>query len=293
VWRMDSALVSTLQRVRFVAGLSFREAWRRKVVIAALVMTVGFLALYGLGIHFAAEEIASDASGGEVIMRAAVGAQLLYVGLFASSIILGLLAVLSAAGAIAAEVDTGVLHGVLSRPIRRWELIVGKFLGAGAMIALYTLALAGAVVGLARWQLHAPVMHPIAGLGIIVLEPLILLALAILGSSRLSTMATGVLCVAAYGMGAIGGFIEQIGAFINNTTMMNLGIVSSLLVPVDAMHRKAIAVLLPATAMLADQMGPFGSLGKATPSVVMVAYASAYIAVAVWLATRLFARRDL
>jgi Cu-processing system permease protein len=283
------------RRIAAVSGLTFREAWRRRIVMAALVMAAGFLGLYGTGMHFAA---AGMASGGGVdaaneIMRRTAAAQMLSLGLFPTSFIIALTAVFASVSAISGDLDSGALYGVLARPVRRWEIVVGKAIGLSTMLALFSAAVIGTLVWLAKWQMGTPLRDVPGALGLFLLEPVILVAIAVLGSSRLPTLANGVLCTAAYGIGFIGGVIEQIGAVIQNGTMQNLGIISSLLMPVDAIHRKAVSLLLPGGALLDEAVSAMGGSAKATPSVWMVVYAVGYVLVALALAARVFARRDL
>ena len=143
---------------------------------------------------------------------------------------------------------------------------MGKFIGLATMLAAFALLLNGAVVGLARagrsarrcWR------HGRAGLAILVLESLPLLALAVLGSTRLPTLANGVMCTAAYGLGFIGGLIEEIGGLIGNRTMGNIGILSSLLMPLQALHRMALVAAATARPAL-QQNGPPGMGGGSLP----------------------------
>jgi Cu-processing system permease protein len=284
-----------VQRVLAVASLTFREALRRRVVLAAMVMSVGFLAMYGLGLHFAQSAMAAQSaqSGlGELVRREA-GAQLLYVGLFPASFLIALTAVFASAGTISSELDSGVIYGVLARPIRRGELVLGKAVGLGAMLAVFALLLNGAIVALARLLIDAPVLSTWpAGLALLVLEPMPLIALAVLGSTRLPTLANGVLCIAAYGIAFVGGLIEAVGGLFQNATMGNIGIISSLLMPLDALHRMALSLLLP-QGLLFQQGGLPGMGGSALPSPAMVVYSLIYVVVVAALAARVFRHRDL
>ena len=291
----------TLRRVGVVAGLTFREAWRRKVFVAALVMSVGFLVLYSLGLYYAGREMVSGfsatgpmgAAGGELARRA-IAAQMLNFGLSPTSLIVGLTAVFASVGTISGEIDTGVLHGVLARPVRRGELIAGKFLGLGAMLAVYDVLLVGAVTGLAHWLVGSPISQLVPALALFTLEPLVLAALAVLGSTRLPTLANGVLCTAAYGIASVGVLIEQLGGFLKIATMTNIGIVVSLLLPVDAIHRKAAYLLLPGGLMSFEgAASAVGAGAPPQPSWMMVAWTLVYVIGAVWLAAYSFKRRGL
>ena len=283
-----------VRRVLAVAGLTLREALRRRVILAAVLMSAAFLMVYGAAAYFASTEILGMGNSGmDELMRRGVSVQLLYMGLFPTSFLIALTALLAGAGAISGELDSGVIYGVLARPIRRAELVVGKFLGLATMLALYTAVFYGSVIGIARWQMHTPLTNWQGALAVLVLEPMPLLALAVLGSTRLPTLANGVLGLAFYGLAFIGGLIEQIGAFIENATMANIGIVSSLIMPVDALHRFALSQLVPPGLLVLQGAGPPGMGAGSTPSVWMVVYAVGYVVVLVWLAAVSFGHRDL
>jgi Cu-processing system permease protein len=299
--RASGDLVDSMRRVGVVAGLTFREAWRRKVFVAALVMSVLFLVLYTLGLYFAGRELVNfggvssqlgDAAN--QLMHRAIAAQMLNFGLSPTSLIVGLTAVFATVGTISSEIDTGVLHAVLARPVRRGELLLGKYLGFAAMLFVYDILLVSAVTALAHWLVGSPISQLVPALALFALEPLILAALAVLGSTRLPTLANGVLCTAAYGIASVGGLIEQLGGYIKNATMTNIGIVVSLLLPVDAIHRKASYLLLPGGLMSLEGAASAAGVGSPPqPSAAMVVWAILYVAGLVWLAAWSFKRREL
>ncbi len=75
---------------------------------------------------------------------------------------------------------------------------------------------------------------------------------------------------------------------------MNIGIVTSLLMPADAIHCKAVSIVLPGALLNEATSGlGVGLTSSAVPSTWMMLYAVAYPIVAVWLATRVFGKRDL
>ncbi|MGB9904016.1 MAG: hypothetical protein ACPLQO_05005, partial [Desulfotomaculales bacterium] len=77
-------------------------------------------------------------------------------------------------------------------------------------------------------------------LGLFVLEPLVLLAVARLGSVVFSTLGNGVLAFALYALAVVGGMTEQIGALVENPAAVNAGIVASLILPADAVYRRLV-----------------------------------------------------
>ena len=208
----NAPFAASMQRILAVAGLTFREAYRRKVFIAALVMSGGFLLIFGLGLHYAGSQILPQAGIADELARRVVATQMLNFGLVPASFIVGLTAVFASVGSISGEIESGVAHGVLARPVRRAELVTGKFLGLGVMLAAYDVLLVASLAGLAAWQVGTPLRNLPGALLLFALEPLLLVALAMLGSATLPTLANGVLCTAAYGVAWVGGGIEQIGA---------------------------------------------------------------------------------
>ncbi len=289
----STRLAPSVKRIFAVAGLTFREAYRRKVFIAAIVMSGGFLLLFGLGLHFAGSAILPEVGAAEELARRVVATQLLNFGLMPATFIVGLTAVFASVGSISGELETGVAYGVLARPVRRSEVVIGKFLGLAAMLAAYAVLLVASLAGLAAWQVGTPLRNLPGALLFFAMEPVLLVAIAVLGSTKLPTLANGVLCTAAYGVAWVGGGIEQIGGIIKNTTMQNIGIVTSLLLPVDAMHRKAMSMLVPQGLLGLDAAGAIGMGTPALPSIWMTTYAFVYVVAIVWLAGRVFSRRDL
>lgn len=282
------------RRILAIAGLTLREALRRRVILAAILMSAGFLVLYGAAAHFAAGQMLSTGNVGlDELQRRAVSVQLLYVGLFPAGFLIALTALFAGAGTVSSELDSGVIYAVLARPVRRAEVVLGKSLGLAAMLAVYATVFYGGVIAIARWQMAVPLTDWPLALVVFVLEPGPLLALAVLGSTRLPTLANGVLGLAFYGLAFIGGLIEQVGGLLSNATMVNLGIVSSLFMPLDAMHRLGLSLLVPPGLLIAQGGGPPGFGGSTTPSVWMVVYAVGYVATLLWAACAVFSRRDL
>jgi hypothetical protein len=93
-----------------------------------------------------------------------------------------------------------------------------------------------------------------------------------------------------YGLAFIGGWIEQIGALLGNQTAIQVGIISSLIIPTEALWRRAVySMQSPLSSAL--QMTPFTTIS--VPSVLMVLYAVLYLLVMMWIAVNTFKHRDI
>ncbi len=122
------------------------------------------------------------------------------------------------------------------------------------------------------------------------LQALVRLGITMASSTRFSALTSGSISLGLFGFAFVGGWIEQFGALRHVPTCVNLGILTSLVMPSDALWRRAAFKLLPPLASAAG-MTPFSS--TLIPSTAMVIYAACYALLALLLAQILFERRDL
>ncbi|AEG16243.1 hypothetical protein Desku_2722 [Desulfofundulus kuznetsovii DSM 6115] len=273
-----------------IIRLTTKEVLRKKIFLVVILLTVVFFLLYGLATHYAVEQFNRYSNS---LYKLFIYPQLLSLGLYFSSFIVALLAVFSGVGAISGEIDSGILHAIATRPIRRSEIVLGKFLGYGSIVCIYA---AFFFLGIVLLVKHMTGFNPgniLEAMGLYILGPMVLLALSLLGSTFLSTLANGVAMFTLYILAAVGGMVEQIGVGLKNSTLQNIGVVSSLIIPSDAMYKKMITVILtsPDNVVNVLSMTPFGS--ASSPSGAMVAYTVVYLAAVLAGAVAVFNRRDV
>lgn len=272
-----------------IALLTLREVVRRRVLLVTVVLAAAFLALYGTGVHYGYKDVVSHAGP----MKTLIAAQFLALGLYFGSFIIAFLAIMAAVGSISGEIENGVIHAVVPRPVKRPAIVLGKFLGYGAILAAFAALFYIAVLLIVRYNTGMDVPIKIGAIGLFCLQPLILLAVTLFGTTFLSTLANGIIAFMLYSVGVVGGMLEQIGGIVKSAVLVNIGIVSSLVMPADSIYRKIVFTLLSSTgaSLSANMMGPFGSYSE--PSVWMLVYAVAYVLVFLALALRIFSRRDI
>jgi len=271
------------------AQLTIREAQRRRILWVALLMGIGFLTVFGVGFHYVMLELEMFSDGGT--MNTAAGG-LLAIGLYATSLLVTVMTVLVSVTTISGEIDTHTIETLLTKPVRRWEVVLGKWLAFMLLLALYLLLLAGGLMLFVYLRSGITLQNVPAGLGLMLLQGLIVLSVTILGGTRLSTLANGVLAFMLFGIAFLGSWIEQIGALFQNETAVDIGIITSLLLPNEVLWRRAVTLFLPE---MADSpvmsAGPFVVISQPSPA--MVWYALFYTAVLLLLALFSFSRRDL
>lgn len=276
-----------------ITRFTFKEALRKKVLLGAVVLSLLFLALFTLGNHFAQAEFARGASRNAqaAVMRASLSAGMTIAGLYVVNFLAGLLAIFTAVGTISSEIDSGTLHAVLPKPVARWEVLLGKWLGFASMIVAYVVLMGGAIVLIASVVWGSAPPSPFAGLVFMSLCALLLLCLTVLGSTLLPTVTNGIVVFMLYGVGLMGGFIEQLGSAFRNETMVNIGIITSLLIPSDVLWKMASYSVQPEDVLVRTATLPI--FGGSEPTLSMLGYVLAYMGAIVGLAVVAFNRRDL
>jgi ABC-type transport system involved in multi-copper enzyme maturation permease subunit len=271
-----------------IAQLTIRESQRRRILWVALLMGLGFLAIFGLGFHYVWAEVTAQVDRSEV---ETVSGVLLTAGLYATNFLITIMAVLISVTTISGEIDSHTIETLLTKPIRRWEVVLGKWLGFAFMILLYIIMLAGGIMLFVYWRAGFLFQNIPAGIGLMILQSLIVLSVTIAGGTRLSTLANGALAFMLYGITFLGGWIEQVGALLRNETAVNIGIFTSLVMPSEILWKKALTLFQPRFATTSFLAGPFTVSSQ--PSDLMIIYAFFYAAGLLGLALWSFSVRDL
>jgi len=281
-----------------IARLTFKEAARRKILLAALVLGIVFLIVFDLGFHLILNEMERSQYGPNILQKNEISGFLYTAGLYVVNFLTVMMTVLTSVDTLSGEIQSGTIHTLLAKPVRRWEIVGGKWLGFAGMISLYLLMMAGGITLFiylrSDYVLSAFARNPFLAMGLIWLNALLMLSISLFGGTFLSTLANGVLVFGLFGVAFIGGWIEQIGGFFPEfnarLSATNIGILTSLLMPSEALwKRAAYEVQSPLTGALG--FSPFFS--STIPSPLMIVYASLYLVVILFFAVYLFKRRDL
>jgi Cu-processing system permease protein len=273
-----------------IARLTFREASRRWVLWAALLLGILFVSVYALGFN----EIQKDILTRNTInplMRSEIYNFYTMAGLYVVNFLAILMTVLTSVDTLSGEIASGTVHTLVSKPIRRWEIVLGKWLGFAVMLTLYLLLMAGGVLLVVYSISGYSPDNVLRGFSLMWLNVVMLLSVSLAGGAILSTLSNGVMVFGIFGVAFIGGWIEQIGSFLSNQTAVNIGILCSLLIPSEALWRRASFEMQSPAASAFGGMSPFSS--QSVPSPLMIFYAIFYTLAALAFAVSFFKKRDL
>ena len=277
-----------MRAIGTLTWLTLAEAWRRWMVLAALALGAAFVLLYGLGVHFVEDQLRATTPR---FLYANAHNFLLLAGLYVVHFLTIMLAIFASVDAVAGEITSHTIQTLVTKPVRRWQVLLGKWAGYAIMLTVYLFALGGSLMLVMQALTGYVAPHPLLGLSLIVLEALVLLSLALLGGTRLSTLSNGVVLFLLYGVSFIGSWVEQIGSILQVPQAETIGRWTGYVLPVEELWRRVAAELTPPDTGLSNFVSPFAAFAVPDPAIVW--YTLAYAAVALGLALVAFSRRDL
>jgi ABC-type transport system involved in multi-copper enzyme maturation permease subunit len=273
-----------------IARLALQEAVRRKVLTVVGILTLLSGALYLVGC-ISLKHNTTPFIGSEVI-EPIVPATLLGLASFATLFLGSVLSVFLTASAVRGDADRGLVQPLVVRPVGRNAYLGGRALAAAVVSGGYVLIVSLFATVLTRlmfdslppsaWQV---IPRLLAGV-------LVVTAVTLLVSCILSTVATGISVLMAYGAGLIAGLLGEVGKSLGAHTLARIAEVVSWALPFEAMYRDALAKLSP-SGPLGElvQLGPLG--GADSGGAGLWVFTAAYIVACGLLASWRFGQADL
>jgi ABC-type transport system involved in multi-copper enzyme maturation permease subunit len=277
--------------MRHLFVLTLREVVRKRFLFVSLLLSGLFLVLYAVGLHYAVIEFREGANPPQLTLRLFV-IQLASLAIYMSTFISAFFAVFSASHTTAGELEGGELLAVVSRPLTRDQIVLGKCAGVATASVAFSLALVGLILLITTAVSGETFRNVPLVFGLYCLQPLVLLSVTLFFGMFLKTIAAGVTGMLLYMLGVIGGSTEQITAAFNpGSQAADIAGLAHYLIPTDALYRLIYSALATDIAIPFAGAGPFGA--SRVPEWWMVGYAAGYALLFLAAAIALFRRKDL
>jgi len=272
--------------VLVIARLTVQEASRRRLLLALVILTLIVVGFSAWGFNKITTVTGRNGATLDHTQVQLISSQLLIVVTFMYSGVLALSAAVVAGPLISSEVESGLLLSVLARPVRRSEVVIGKWLGLAVLVAVYAGGSGFLEMAAVDWATGYVPPHPIELTLFVCAEGLALLSLGLVLSTRLSGITGGVIALVAWLMGWIGGVVGGIGTGLQNQAVENIGTISRLILPTDGLWRGAVYAMEPDAVIASLRLA--GTLGRANPFSAVDPPPPAFLAwVVVWFALML------
>ena len=218
-----------------IARLTVHELFRRRVVWVLAVLTVVSVALVGWGLDrlvALARERGSDA------LEIQIGvSQVLILIAFMFSFVLAMTAAFVGAPAIGGDLESGVAYAILARPLRRADLLVGRWLGSALVVVVYAAASGLLAIGVAVLVSGNGPPYPLLAVAFLAGQALVLLSLTLALGSVLPSIAAGAIAVVGFGIGWMAGVLAGVATALGVAGLGPVAEASRWLFPSDGLWR--------------------------------------------------------
>jgi ABC-type transport system involved in multi-copper enzyme maturation permease subunit len=282
-----------MSAVLTIASLTVREAVRRRLVAAFAVISVVLVGASGWAFYKLSHGGAFTSGETNLALPQAV---VLFMFMFSFVVALSASAIGSLA--VSGEIDSGVLQTVVARPVRRSEVLLGKWLGLAGLLGGYTAIVSGLQLAVVYWASGFVPPDPTAAAALVFAEGVVLLTLVLLLSTRLSALAAGVIGIALFGLAWLAGVGGTLATAFNIHALHTASDISQYLLPTDGLWQGAIYYLEPSSFVTQQLAGsPVGQgdpfLALAAPPWQFLAWAGIWLLLVLALGLVSFERREL
>lgn len=280
-----------------IARLTIRELVRRQVIWVLTALSLLSVLLVGWGLERLVTLARED---GVAELQIQIGvSQVLILIAFMFSFILAMTAAFVGAPAVGGDLESGVALAVLARPIRRAEMLMGRWLGCACIVVAYTVGSGLLAIGAAALVSGYTPPEPLLALGFLSGQALVLLSLTLALGSVLPTIAAGAIAVVGFGLGWMAGVMAGIASALGIELLGQIAEVSRWLLPSDGLWRGVIygleppLVLLMAAGEVPELANANPFYAAAPPALAFVVWSVVWIGLVLGVAAWWFERRDL
>ena len=280
-----------------IARLTVRELVRRRVIWVLAALSIVSVTLVGWGLERLVT-LAREDGVDELQIRIGVSQVLILVA-FMFSFVLAMTAAFIGAPAVGGDLESGVALAVLARPIRRAEVLLGRWLGCSVVVVAYTVLSGLLAIAAALLVSGYGPPEPFLAVAFLSGQALVLLSLTLALGSVMPSIAAGAIAVVGFGLGWMAGVLAGISTALGIELLGRVAEMSRWLLPSDGLWRGVIYGLEPPLVLLmaageAPELAnanPF--YAAAPPPLAFVIWSVVWVGVVLGAAAWWFERRDL
>ncbi len=275
-----------MRAIWLIASLTLKETMRRRIWVASLLASlavVGFVFVAKLG---------ASVRANDPIVQSVVPRITLILGLDVVKFFGSVMAMTLASGAVALEIERGMLYAVLYKPVRRYQVVLGKWIGILSFALLNTLFWAVLLYVCVRLMMGRTYWETWRAPLVVLLYPVLFGTLTLLFSTFASTGLTIALSIIAAGVAWSEKPMREFGIVFDIETLMRVADNVRWIVPMNHLRRwvlEEMAVIVPERMLASQRFQAF----ETPPGGWEIGYVFGYIAVVLLLAIFVFQKRDV
>src|SRR2546426_5592262 len=252
-------------RLLLITRFTLLEAIRRRLFLAVIILSMLILAAFTILLTIVVNDALANPNSGTDghLMLLGGGVIITVLVMWMLYLLSSMLTIVFSANMISGEVEAGTFAVIVPKPLRRIEIVLGKWLGYALVVGIYTALMFLSFLAVIYWKTGYWPSGAFYALGMLELAMLALLGITTLGSSAVPTIVNGAIALMLFIGAPTANIVQFIVQFVNPSsldTTQNIATVINLIIPTVALWHGASFYLLPSVAdLVALRIGSFNT----------------------------------
>jgi ABC-type transport system involved in multi-copper enzyme maturation permease subunit len=231
-----------------ITRFTLQEAVRRWLFVAVAILSVVMIGLFSILLNIAVSTIVPSNSYNTQIALLSGGIAISVLSMWLVYVLTSVLTIVLTAGMISGEIDANTFSVIVPKPLRRAEIILGKWLGYALLLGVYAALLFLSFEGIIYLKTGYWPTYALNALGMLELIVFSLLGLTTLLGTLVPTLVNGAIMLILFIFAPIVSviqFIVQLLSPSQSATIQNISTLVNLVIPSDALWHGVSYFLLP------------------------------------------------
>ena len=224
--------------ILLITRFTLQEAMRKRIFLAVVLLSLLMLLGFAILFNFIVSVSSGPAEVSRELFVLGEGGFMSVPTIWLVYLLSSLLTILLTTNMLSGEIDAGTFTIMVPKPIRRYEIVFGKWLCYALLLTIYTACLFFAflliIYGITGyWPSNA-----FSALGVLELVVFVLMGLTTAGSAMVPTLVNGAIILVLFVAAQVSSFVNLIAPFVApdaKDSVQNITTVMSLIMPTDAL----------------------------------------------------------
>ncbi|GAC1643206.1 MAG: hypothetical protein NVS4B12_07230 [Ktedonobacteraceae bacterium] len=221
-----------------ITRFTLQEAMRKRIFLAVVVLSILFLIGFAILFNFVVDVSNGPSGISRELFLLGIGGFMSIPAIWLVYLLSSVLTILLTTNMISGEIDAGTFTIIVPKPIRRFEIVFGKWLCYALLLTLYTACLFFAFLVIIYLKTGYWPSNALNALGVLELVVFVLMGLTTAGSAMVPTLVNGAIILVLFVAAQVSNFINLIAPFVApaaKDSVQNVTTVVSLVMPTDAL----------------------------------------------------------
>ncbi len=221
-----------------ITRFTLQEAMRKRIFLAVVLLSMLLLIGFAILFNFVVDVSNAPAAISRELFLLGIGGFMSIPAIWLVYLLSSVLTILLTTNMISGEIDAGTFTIIVPKPIRRFEIVFGKWLCYALLLTVYTACLFFAFLIIIYLKTGYWPLNALNALGVLEVVVFVLMGLTTAGSAMVPTLVNGAIILVLFIAAQISSFINLIAPFVApdaKGSVQNVTTVVSLIMPTDAL----------------------------------------------------------